>query len=102
MKRLATSTGGFGIRVVNLETRLHEPFDVIDFGPGKIEIALQVDENRHPMAFQYLISWSGFFIDPQLVLQSRAAAANHPHAQTGTFFASLLHEVLDFFSSCFS
>jgi hypothetical protein len=34
VERLAASTGGFRVRIADLETRFHQPFDVIHLSPS--------------------------------------------------------------------
>src|SRR3990172_7255978 len=61
-KRFATSTGGFCIRVVKLETGPIDAVDVVDFCPGQIEKRPCVHKNPETIHIHDFIIDSRFFI----------------------------------------
>src|SRR5262245_57888722 len=87
VKRLATATGGLGVGVGNLEARLHQAVNVVDFRTGKIQRALHVNKDLDPIADEHLVIRILLFLKTHLVLQTRTATPNDAHTQ-GIF---LLH-----------
>src|SRR5262249_15959991 len=82
VKRLATATGGLGIGVRDLEARLHQAVNVVDFRTGEIQSALHVNKDFHSIADEHLVVGVLLFLKPHLVLQTRTAATNYAHTQS--------------------
>src|SRR5262249_37018460 len=73
------SRGGVGI--FHLEPAILQRLDVVEFAPGHVERALRVHDHADAARFDQDVATGRSILKIHLVLQPRAAAADHRHAQ---------------------
>src|SRR6267378_8121755 len=77
----AAATGGGGIRVADHELRAVEPLAVVDLGTSEVLHAHRIDQQLHTQVLDAGIAVLDLLIELEAVLQPRAAATLHEHAQ---------------------
>src|SRR6202521_2862127 len=77
----AAGTGGGRLRVADHELRALEPLAVIDLGASEVLHAHRIDQQLHAQVFDAGIAVLDLLVELEAVLQPRAAATLHEHAQ---------------------
>src|SRR4029079_18568359 len=77
----SAAAGGRRVRVLDGEPATRDGVDEIDLGALEVADADRIDEQAHAVRFEQLIADAAAFLDHQAVLEARAAAALHEHAQ---------------------
>src|ERR1700686_3856097 len=77
----AAATGGGRLRVADHELPALQPPAVIDLGPSEVLPAHRIDQQLHAQVFDAGIPVLDLLVELEAVLQPRAAATLHEHAQ---------------------
>src|ERR1700686_4083728 len=77
----AAATGGGRLRVADHELRALEPLAVIDLGAGEVLHAHRIDQQLHAQVLHAGVAVLDLLVELEAVLQPRAAATLHEHAQ---------------------
>src|SRR3979490_3036441 len=77
----AAAAGGGRLRVADHELRTLEPLAVIDLGAGEVLHAHRIDQQLHAQVLDAGVAVLDLLIELEAVLQPRAAATLHEHAQ---------------------
>src|SRR5471032_2581759 len=80
-KRRAATAGGLGARIANHELRAVQTFAVIDLGAAEILEAHRVDQQLDALVLDAGVAVLDLLVEFEAVLQPRASAALHEHAQ---------------------
>src|SRR6185436_4823750 len=85
LKREARSAaaGGLGLRVVDLERGADQVVDEVDLGAGEVLKRHRIDQHGDAVANDGDVVLGLVALDVELVLESRAAAAQHAESQHG-------------------
>src|SRR5689334_22627009 len=75
------------VRILDREAAARDRVDEINFRAAQIADADRIDEQAHAVRFERLIAHAARLFDHQPVLEARAAAALHEHAQAAFGFA---------------
>src|SRR5438105_14693380 len=85
------------VGVLDDELGAFQTFLVIDFGAGEVLVAHRIDEQGYAVLLHHGIVFVLHFVEGEAVLEARAAAAGHEHAQlefgVALFVDQLLHLV---------
>src|SRR6266446_7458441 len=77
----AAATGGGGVRITDHELRAIEPLAVVDLRAGEVLHAHRIHQQLHAQVLDAGIAVLDLLIELEAVLQPRAAATLHEHAQ---------------------
>ena len=81
-ERRAAAAGRRGVRVLDREAAAGDGVDEVDLGAVQIADADRIDEQLHAVRLVHLVARAlAVLLDHQAVLEARAAAALHEHAQ---------------------
>ena len=80
-ERRSAATGAGGVRVEELEPGAVQAGDVVERHPCEVLLAGRVDEDAHAVLLEDRIVRRRGFLEGQLVLKTRAAAADDAHPQ---------------------
>src|SRR3990172_506337 len=96
LEGLAAAAASGRVRVVELEARAHDVVDVVDLGSIQIEMASRVDEEPDAVLLESLVPGRGLVVERELILEARAAAADHTDPEPRLGATILLEELLHF------
>ena len=97
-KALSTRARTGGIRVFNLEAPILERVDVIQLRPCYVKRAFGIDNHFDPAALDQKVAVGRLILQIHFVLEARATAANHRHAQNAARTTLLGQQRAHFFS----
>ncbi|CAM2144474.1 hypothetical protein PT2222_160055 [Paraburkholderia tropica] len=99
-ERRAATTGGRGVRVLDDELRAVQIVLVVDLGADEVLIAHRVDQQLDAVLVHHGVVFVDGLVERESVLEARAAAALHEHAQLQLRVAFLVDQLLDLVSRC--
>src|SRR6185436_19192311 len=83
------------LRVADREAATSHRVDEVDLGTLEVAHADRVHEQLHAVRLEHLVAHAAAFLDHQAVLETRAAAALHEHAQTAAGLVFLGKQLVD-------
>src|SRR4051794_34658779 len=93
---LAAPARGRRVRVLDREAAARDRVDEVDFGAVQVPDADRVDEQLHTVRLEYLVAGAmAVLFDHQTVLEARAAAALHEHAQSAAGLVLFGEQLVD-------
>src|SRR5262245_12887245 len=95
-ERRTAAAGGSRIGVTDGEPAAGDRVDEIDFGALQVAHADRVDVQLHAVRLEHLVAHAAALFDHQAVLEPRAAAALHEHAQTAADLVLFGQQLVDF------
>jgi hypothetical protein len=95
-ERAAATAGALNVRVVKLEARAFDAFDVIDLYAFKIHRAHLVNGNLQAVKVQYFIGVVGLVLECHVILKTRAAAADYRDTESRGHRALHVHYFFHF------
>src|ERR1041385_1040771 len=91
-ERLAARARPLGVRVDELESRVHERLGVIERRAGEEELALDVHEDAQAVELEHLVALARAVLELEHVGEPGTPAAAHAHAQARLRAAVLLEQ----------
>src|SRR6266850_592237 len=91
----AAATGALHVGVVELESRTLDGLNVIDLNALEIHGTHLVHRNLQTVKLENLVCIRSLILERHMVLETRAAPANHSHAQRDRHWALHVHDFLD-------
>src|ERR1019366_7474706 len=80
-ERRAAAAGALGVRVVELEARSVEAFDVVDLGVLEVLEAHRIDVELHAVRLELLVHVADLVLEVEVVGEASAASADHAQAE---------------------
>src|SRR5882762_6966042 len=91
----AATAGALHVGVIKLEPRTFDGLDVIDLDALEVHRTHLVDCNLQTVKFENLVCIRSLVFKRHVVLETRAAAANHGHTQRDRHGTLHVHDFLD-------
>ena len=88
----AAAAGRLRVRILDHELRAFEPFLIVDLGADEVLVAHRVDQQRDAALFHRGVVLVHDLVEREAVLEARAAATGHEHAQLEVGIAFLVDQ----------